>query len=259
MNTQYDVLQMKSAFRPFSATGSAQRIDLSPIDPDPEFEELLGRSGIWCYSIDYSTGRYRYLSRGIERLLGYDHQEWQFGGLQSVFRHLHPDDRECLRKIHQEISRELGRHPVAERDDLVFVYTCRMITADGSVIHLNHHVTFTSFDAAGHPLTDFVVVSDITAMNAPTACLLHIKQRTPAGDKSRQTTLYRCNAPIQVSPRELEVLKLVDKGLSSQKIADRLFISYNTVCTHRKNLLRKTGAKTTVKLLQYARKGGLLE
>ncbi|MCP9237701.1 LuxR C-terminal-related transcriptional regulator [Lewinella sp. JB7] len=259
MLPQYNVLQMRAAFRPPGAAGTTRSIRQPPIDPGPDFENLLVQSGVWCYSINYLTGRYRYLSPGVERLLGYDHQAWQFGGLQSVFRHLHADDRECLRKIHREIAKELERHPVGERGNLVFVYTCRMLAANGSVVHLNHHVTFTSFDARGHPLTDFVVVSDITALNASTACLLHVKQRAPEGDRVRHTTLFRCDQVVEVSPRELEVLQLVDRGLSSQKIADHLYISYNTVCTHRKNLLRKAGVSSTVQLLQYARKAGLLD
>ncbi|MBP7240327.1 MAG: helix-turn-helix transcriptional regulator [Saprospiraceae bacterium] len=48
-----------------------------------------------------------------------------------------------------------------------------------------------------------------------------------------------------LSDREFEILRLIEKGSSSEQIADYLFISLHTVNTHRKNILRKTG-KTNI-------------
>ena len=42
-----------------------------------------------------------------------------------------------------------------------------------------------------------------------------------------------------LSKREEEVQSLVKKGLTSNQIADKLFISFNTVKTHRKNIAKK--------------------
>lgn len=52
-----------------------------------------------------------------------------------------------------------------------------------------------------------------------------------------------------LSVRELEVLKLLTKGKSSKDIAEELFVSKNTVDTHRRKILEKTGAKTTAELI----------
>ena len=62
-----------------------------------------------------------------------------------------------------------------------------------------------------------------------------------------------------LSDREKEVLVLVAKGLLNKEIADRLFISVNTVITHRKNITRKTGIKTAPGLTVYAILGGLVD
>ncbi len=257
MNTPYNEQLMRAAFRP-GTPPAADPQPLPPIVPDARFEALLARSGTWCYSVDYRTGRYRYVSPGIERMLGYDRNAWKFGGLTSVFRHLHPDDRECLRQIHEAILEELDGAPRARRSDLTFTFTCRMLTADGRTVHLSHHLIFSDFDAGGQPLSNFTLVSDISALRANTACLLHVKERTASGERPLRTTAFRCKAPVKFSRRELEVLDLVNDGLSSQEIAGKLYISYNTVCTHRKNLLRKAGVKGTVELLGYARELGLV-
>ena len=55
-----------------------------------------------------------------------------------------------------------------------------------------------------------------------------------------------------LSEREREVLVEVAHGLLNKEIADRLNISINTVITHRKNITRKTGIKTTPGLTVYA-------
>lgn len=54
-----------------------------------------------------------------------------------------------------------------------------------------------------------------------------------------------------ISPRELEVLKLVAMGLLNKEIADRLNISLNTVLSHRKNITSKLGIKTVSGLIFY--------
>jgi DNA-binding NarL/FixJ family response regulator len=50
--------------------------------------------------------------------------------------------------------------------------------------------------------------------------------------------------------RESEVLKYVLEGKSSNEIADTLFISVNTVHTHRRNILKKTGASSIIDLIR---------
>jgi DNA-binding NarL/FixJ family response regulator len=62
----------------------------------------------------------------------------------------------------------------------------------------------------------------------------------------------------KVTRRELEVLELVSNGLPTQEIADTLFISFNTVESHRKNLLSKFGARNVAELVRMAVERGIL-
>ncbi len=52
--------------------------------------------------------------------------------------------------------------------------------------------------------------------------------------------------------REIEIIRLISEGLTSDQIAEKLFISVHTVKTHRKNILRKTGKNSTPDLIAYA-------
>ncbi len=62
-----------------------------------------------------------------------------------------------------------------------------------------------------------------------------------------------------LSKREIDVLKKVAKGLSNKEISDQLFISKNTVITHRKNITEKLGIKTISGLTVYALMNNLID
>ena len=62
-----------------------------------------------------------------------------------------------------------------------------------------------------------------------------------------------------LSAREIEVLKLITKGLINKEIADRLGISLTTVISHRKNITEKLGIKSVSGLTIYAVMSGYIE
>lgn len=63
----------------------------------------------------------------------------------------------------------------------------------------------------------------------------------------------------KLSDREKEVLDRIATGLTTHEIADQLFISKNTVETHRKNLLYKLKARNTAELVNNAYKQRLIQ
>ena len=63
---------------------------------------------------------------------------------------------------------------------------------------------------------------------------------------------------LELTKREIDILKLVCEELNSQEIADQLFISKHTAETHRRNLLSKTGCKNSVGLVKYAIDNGYI-
>jgi DNA-binding CsgD family transcriptional regulator len=62
----------------------------------------------------------------------------------------------------------------------------------------------------------------------------------------------------ELSLREIEVLQLIVKGITNKEIADKLYISLNTVQTHRKNITTKLGIKTVSGLTFYAIMNGII-
>lgn len=62
----------------------------------------------------------------------------------------------------------------------------------------------------------------------------------------------------ELSEREIGIIQRLAEGLNSQEIGDLLAISKNTVDTHRKNLLNKTGAKNVAELIGWAARHGII-
>ncbi len=63
---------------------------------------------------------------------------------------------------------------------------------------------------------------------------------------------------LNISKRELEVLQLMSEGLSNQEIAERLFVSLNTIKTHNARLFGKLEVKRRTQAIEIAKKLGLI-
>ncbi|MET1118747.1 response regulator [Priestia megaterium] len=72
----------------------------------------------------------------------------------------------------------------------------------------------------------------------------------------QETSITKPDTPL--SARELEVLRLVAKGLSNRDISAQLFISEHTVKSHLKNILSKLHLENRVQLTSYAFQNGLM-
>jgi DNA-binding NarL/FixJ family response regulator len=64
---------------------------------------------------------------------------------------------------------------------------------------------------------------------------------------------------IDLSDRELEILKLICENLTNEQIAEKISLSYDTVKWHRANILSKTGCNNAVGLLLFALKNKIIE
>ncbi|HKP82602.1 MAG TPA: response regulator transcription factor [Pyrinomonadaceae bacterium] len=63
---------------------------------------------------------------------------------------------------------------------------------------------------------------------------------------------------LGVTRRELEILELIAQGMSNREIADKLFVSENTVKTHSSRLFDKLGAKRRTQAVQLGKEMGLI-
>ena len=85
---------------------------------------------------------------------------------------------------------------------------------------------------------------------AVTALIRDYVERAQSGETTPKDPL---------TPREVEVVKLIAEGHTSEEIAGQLFISKKTVDRHRANVLEKLGMRNRVELTRYAIRRGLVE
>jgi len=72
---------------------------------------------------------------------------------------------------------------------------------------------------------------------------------------------YRDEVRLQelgITPRELDILEAMAAGLSNREIAERLFVSENTVKTHAARLFDKLSAKRRTQAVQLAKEAGII-
>ncbi|MCO6146593.1 response regulator transcription factor [Flavobacterium sp. NRK1] len=68
----------------------------------------------------------------------------------------------------------------------------------------------------------------------------------------KNSNLKKTDDDVPLSKREMEIVKLIGEGKTSQEIADILFIGKTTVDTHRKNILKKLSLQGKSELLRYS-------
>ena len=88
-----------------------------------------------------------------------------------------------------------------------------------------------------------------------------VTRKTAARIMRHVKNLSQQNSPEKdlLSVRELEVLALLSDGLANKTIAQRIFISENTVKYHVRNILQKLGAQNRTEAVAYAMRQGLIE
>lgn len=228
--------------------------DLKPVN-QPEIEQYLTNIQLWgnqfVYVHDMRSGRF--FHKGFGSCLGYELDE-----LTADFfvRNLHPADR----SVYFNVSKALVSFVINNAPDLIpfsssFQMNYRVQKADGTYISILRQSTpfikneKNEVEAYLSFCTDISAISESSRINW-----------TVLGPKSETFPRFLAEHLHQkrslFSDREQEILTLIITGLSSAEIGGRLFISANTVNTHRKNLMRKAGVNKTIDLIAFARENG---
>src|SRR5262245_1698336 len=116
-------------------------------------------------------------------------------------------------------------------------------------------IVASAFAAAGIWLGRKLTKAKTVQVEIPVEVRVEVPVPAPAGpfvpDAARADALG-------LTGRELEVLQLVAEGLSTREMADRLFVSENTVKTHASRVFDKLGASRRTQAVQLAKSQGLI-
>lgn len=235
---------------PLKSPVSSVGIPLSEVPVDPlSLSVLEAFFPSWTVLLcDHKYNRIRYVSNNSLYALGYPAERLHKRSSYDLFHYTHPEDAEAVHRACQKM--EEWMKPLAEdkRHQYRYVMNFRLQKPDKTYVHMHWEKIMLS-DAWGKHLY-FILLHDISKEKLFTRVQLEIYQ-LKQGEYQRVNSYVPQAVEPTLTQRELEVLQLIKKGLSSKEIAHKLHISLNTVRNHRSNLFKKTHAKNMVELLNY--------
>lgn len=122
-----------------------------------------------------------------------------------------------------------------------------------------------SMSGQGHTVNQMINDADIAGYvlkNIGKQELIHAIEKIASGgiyfseevlnELEHFSNMKKENVETNLTTREIEIIKLIEKECSNKDIASQLFISERTVETHRKNIFRKTKTNSVIGLIKYA-------
>lgn len=226
--------------------------------PDPFIEQLAGALAAGpCYYYSIHLADHE-IHHHTDRILSIHGLRRLPVAVQDIIELIHPDDIDFVIRAEQIILERMQGAGINELLQLKTSYCFRMRIANGNYHIFHHQTVYLTVDEHGQAGTALHIHTDmhhILQSNKQTIVIKSIgsnhrfEEMDLSAGSARQPLLVVDNALVRLSPREKEVLRLLSKGLSSQEISEKLFISKQTVLVHRRNLLRKTAAPNTAFLI----------
>jgi DNA-binding CsgD family transcriptional regulator len=211
-----------------------------------------------CISVfDLYQRKHVYYSPKYETMLGWDSKRAE-ADMEYTNSLIHPEDLLQLFKAgiyYITLGFSLADKTSGRHYKSIFEY--RVMGKEGKYVRVIEQQVPLEFDRSGNvwlalSLLDLSPDPDITApfrgrlKNQLTGELFNFP---PQDDLSRVTT--------SLTSREKEILQLIARGLISKEIADKLYISVNTVNTHRQRIIEKLNVSNTYEAIRYAHERGV--
>jgi DNA-binding CsgD family transcriptional regulator len=213
----------------------------------------IGNSGVNIF--DVNKKEVVFFSPNFGKLLGYSAADYADTGHHFFDQKIHPDDNLKLALNSISILKIFDKFSRDEKLNHKSIYEYRMLNTGGKYVRLIDQYQILELDKKGQIWLMFGIV-DIS----------------PNQDESEQVKSHILNfrtgdfipleidqkPDLELTKRELEILKLVKQGYLSKEISNKLSISVHTVNTHRQRFLEKLGANNSMEAVIFATKFGLL-
>lgn len=237
---------------------SSTDIDYSVWERDKSLLHQLSKLSRNCtFVVDVYKCRYAYASSNFVDLLGYDDHkiatlERQGDYLES---RIHPDDRTQLETLQIKLSQFIYSLPPEQRNDYSNIYSFRILNAKQQYVRVTSRHQVLEQDCNGKAwlvIGNMDISPDQKKSESVDCTVLNLKSGEMFSPSSSLVS------PVNLTNRELEILRLIQKGMLSKEIADKLCISIHTVNIHRQNLLRKLGVQNSFEAIRLGQECGLL-
>ncbi len=250
-----DISALKSYWTS-SPNKASKETRLSQLTFDEVTNSLLGVGPFYFYIVDFYDMSIHKMSSSVYDFHGYVPATTSF---EDILNAMHPEDIDFVVKAEAACLDFMFTH-FNDQQKLSYKmsYHFRAKIKDGSYALINHQALILTLDDTGgfgKSLNIHTNVQHINSINPHTFSLIGLNGRPSYLNVPVPT--FKTNS-LSFSKRELEVLSLIANGLSTQQIADSLFISALTVKKHRSNMLKKAHCKNVSQLIRSSVRSGLL-
>ena len=228
---------------------------------NPKFLAYLDANPVVTMIMDFQSQGYFYISENMKEILGHDREDFYKYGLQKTLTVFPLGQSEIIvHKIFPRMFEHFDKYAATgDAKDLRITFTSKVIHADGTDRWYLHQIKILHTNEQNKPLVGLKIITDITDYKKDEVLTLKISKKDETGVfKNIYTENFIGTNIYSVSEREKEILHLLDEGKSSQEISKILFISMHTVSTHRRNILKKMEATSTIDLLRRASVYGII-
>ena len=243
---------------------SLGNISLKNVDHDiNEFNRLItsifSPGPYYYYIVDFFNMGINQVSSSIVAILGMNPETITF---DDIIDSIHPEDLSFVSQAEEMAINHfytvIGKEKVLEYK---VCYNFRSRIADGSYQLFHHQAIVLSVDDEGRfgkSLNIHTNINHITTVNNYNIHLIGIEDQTDIiklelNNENKSVKVSSC-----FSKRECEIINLISLGFKNTDIAQKLFISEHTVKNHRKNILKKSGSKSSSALIAKCINEGLL-
>jgi DNA-binding CsgD family transcriptional regulator len=187
-------------------------------------------------------------------LLGYDGTEEI--NVNNYHKMIHTDDLPFLYDSEIKMFEFLKPVRSDEKKNYKLIYDYRVRKKGGSYIRFLHQLLLYELDRNYNSWL-LLILSDVISAYPEDAKPRRFLMNT----KTKEICLFDEETGIKrflITEREKEILELISQGFDSQEIADKLFVSLNTVNNHRQHVLQKTSTKNITQAITYLKLTGIM-
>ncbi len=214
----------------------------------------ISNSGVHVFDLDKKQSIF--YSSNFGKLLGYAPSDYEHLNYQFFQNLIHPEESMQLATNGISLLKIFNAFSPDEKLNNKVIYEYRMLNAEHKYVRMIEQYQVLELDKKGQIWLMFSIV-DISPNqegNSPIKCqLLNFRTGNFIPVEMPQ------RAELELTKRELEILKLVKQGFLSKEISDKLSISIHTVNTHRQRVLEKLQANNSFEAIILASRLGLLD
>jgi len=227
-----------------------------------ELDKYIPHSTTFFCITNTTTRSFEYVSKNFHPCTGLDTLSMFEQGMTFWWEHMHPEEMNLwLQSLNELMVFTMSEVDLYDRKKLSYTWNYRIKTGNGSYQSVLQHTTPMYFDEEGKPVIGLAHYSLLPTVGSPlpiraTAKILNSKDEY-------ETIFFKTYSEQklieeQITHRERDIIRLVSFGHSTEDIAEKLFISVNTVNSHRRNILKKTDCKNTSELVARSIREGMI-